>query len=204
MFNLNELFAKYNIKATGLIHVGAWWGAEHPIYKSLNINKMAYFEPLRENFIKLRENVGHDARLYNYALGNEEKDVIMHVDSGNKQQSSSILEAEYHTTLYPHITFERKQRVRMKRLDSYAFSKEYNFMCIDVQGYELEVFKGAEKTLNNINYIICEVHKVETYKNCARIEEIDTFLKAYNLIRVEELWYASHQYTSGDAFYIKT
>jgi FkbM family methyltransferase len=202
MFNLFELFAKYKINATGLIHVGAWWGTEHTTYKSLNINRIVYFEPLRENFLKLKSAIGHDARLYNYALGNEEKDVDMFVDTGNNSQSSSVLEPAYHTTLYPNIVFKNKQRVKMKRLDSYAFSKIYNFMCIDVQGYELEVLKGAENTLNNINYIICEVNKEELYKSCAKIDEVDAFLKGYNLTRVETLWNESQ--TWGDAFYIKT
>lgn len=202
MFNLFELFAKYNVTATGLIHVGAWWGNEHSTYKNLNIGKLVYFEPLRENFLKLKSTIGHDARLYNYALGNEEKDVDMFVDTGNDGQSSSVLEPAFHTTLYPNIVFKKKQRVKMKRLDSYEFSKVYNFMCIDVQGYELEVLRGAENTLNNINYIICEINKEELYKDCARVDEIDIFLKKYNFSRTETLWNESQ--TWGDAFYIKT
>jgi len=86
-------------------------------------------------------------------------------------------------------------------LDSF-FDKEtnYNFINIDVQGYELEVFKGGKKTLESIDYIMTEVNRDEVYKNCPRIEELDTYLSTYGFERVETTWDGG---TWGDAFYIK-
>jgi hypothetical protein len=75
-----------------------------------------------------------------------------------------------------------------------------NFINIDVQGYELEVFKGSENLLNSIDYIITEVNRDEVYENCVRIESLDEFLSKYGFIRVETDW-AGH--TWGDALYIK-
>ena len=59
---------------------------------------------------------------------------------------------------------------------------------MDVQGYELEVLKGGEHYLNNIDYIITEVNRDEVYDGCAKIEELDAFLQKYTFIRVETTW----------------
>ena len=89
----------------------------------------------------------------------------------------------------------------MVRLDDVLENKEnYNFITIDVQGYELEVFKGGQETLKNIDYIITEVNRDELYENCARVEHLDDFLLQFDFQRVETNWEGE---TWGDAFYIK-
>jgi len=101
---------------------------------------------------------------------------------------------------YPYIQFNNKEIVSMITLDSYKPSSNYNFINIDVQGYELEVFKGSTNTLTNIDYIMTEVNNDEVYENCAKIWEIDNFLNKFGFQRVEVNWCGG---TWGDAFYIK-
>ena len=72
---------------------------------------------------------------------------------------------------------------------------------MDVQGYELEVLKGAIKTLNQIDYVYCEVNRDEVYENNAYVEEIDEFLAEYGMERMETDWAGD---IWGDALYIKT
>jgi hypothetical protein len=89
--------------------------------------------------------------------------------------------------------------------------KIFNFINIDVQGFELEVFRGAKKTLSQIDYIIAEVNKEELYRNCALVAEVDLFLSKYGFSRVETKWitdtnlgnYRPKAETWGDALYIK-
>ena len=91
----------------------------------------------------------------------------------------------------------------MGTLNSNGFMGEapkYNMINIDVQGYELEVFKGATKTLENIDYIITEVNRDVVYHQCAFIDDLDDYLKQFGFARVETDW-AGH--TWGDAFYVK-
>ena len=57
------------------------------------------------------------------------------------------------------------------QLDTFLNEKDlYNFINIDVQGYELEVFKGSVEFLKTIDYIMTEVNRDELYKNCPMIE----------------------------------
>jgi len=66
----------------------------------------------------------------------------------------------------------------------------------------VNLLKGGKNTLNNIDYVYCEVNRGEVYEGNAMIEDIDTFLGKYGFERVETHWPASY-YTWGDALYIK-
>jgi len=59
---------------------------------------------------------------------------------------------------------------------------------MDVQGFELEVLKGGENCIKNIDYIMTEVNRDEVYKDCAKVEQSDQFLDDYGFIRVETSW----------------
>ena len=138
----------------------------------------------------------------NIALGNSNSLIKMNVETANSGQSSSILNPILHLTQYPHIKFETTEEVEMRRLDDLNIDlSNFNFINIDVQGYELEVFKGAEKTLDKIDYIMSEINRDEVYENCARIEELVDFLTPYGFELVEQTWDGG---TWGDGFFIKT
>jgi hypothetical protein len=71
---------------------------------------------------------------------------------------------------------------------------------IDVQGYELEVFKGAVKTLEIIDIIYAEINLEELYKDCVLVDELDAFLRKFGFIRI--LTQLAHK-SWGDALYLK-
>ena len=98
------------------------------------------------------------------------------------------------------ILFNKSELVDVDILDTYFNNlQDYNFLIIDTQGYELEVLKGAEKSLNFFDYIYIEVNKEEVYENCALFSELDKFLRNHNFhcshIRWWKIW--------GDALYVK-
>jgi FkbM family methyltransferase len=200
LLKFNKICEKYNLNIKGIIHVGAHYGQEHQQYKDKNIKNLMYFEPLKSNFEILKSKIS-DSILHNVALGNENKYVDMYVETANEGMSSSILKPKDHLTQYPHIIFDKTEKVKMCRLDEIEFNREnFNFINVDVQGYELEVFKGASVFLKNVDYIITEVNNSEVYENCAKVDELDKFLSVYGFERVETRWAGG---TWGDAFYIK-
>ena len=164
---------------------------------------MLFFEPLSDNFRHLSENIPEDIniKLYNMALGNMTGEVEMNVETTNQGMSSSILEPDIHLTQYPHITFNSKEIVKIDKLDNIEFDrKQFNMINIDVQGYELEVFKGAVNTLPHIDYVMAEVNRDYLYKDCVLVEELDKFLESFSLKRVDTYWAGGNW---GDALYIK-
>lgn len=201
LIDLERIVKKYNLQINGVIQIGAHFGEENNIYNNLNIKNRIFFEPLESNFNVLKYNLGDKYELYKLALGNDNKEIEMFVEEANLGQSSSILKPELHLKQYPHIVFNKKEIVQMKRLDDINIDlSKFNFINIDVQGYELEVFKGGKNTLNNIDYIMAEINRDEVYENCTKINDLIRFLKPYGFELVEENW---EGITWGDGFFIK-
>jgi FkbM family methyltransferase len=201
ILDLEKLISKYDMNIKGVIHIGAHFGEENRVYDALDIKNRIFFEPQNSNFSVLKERIGGKFPIIQKALGNENKKVTMFVERNNKGQSSSVLKPALHLTQYPKIKFEEVETVEMARLDDLGIDfSPYNFISIDVQGYELEVFKGAEKTLKNIDYIVAEINKAELYENCARVEQLVEFLAPYGFKLVEENWIGG---TWGDGLFIK-
>ena len=201
LLNLDSLKEKYDLKIKGVLHIGAHIGQEFQTYERLGIKNVMFFEPLKKTFDRLKENVGDKAILVNTALGNIEGEVEMFTETINEGQSSSVLEPDYHLVQHPTIQFNGKEKVKITKLDNFIDENiNYNFINIDVQGYELEVFKGGSEFLNSVDYVMTEVNRAELYKGCAKVEELDQFLNSYGFSRVETTW---EGVTWGDAFYIK-
>jgi FkbM family methyltransferase len=174
LLNLDNLTEKYDLKIKGVLHIGAHVGQEYNTYQRLGINNVMFFEPVPSTFQRLKENVGDNAILVNTALGNIEGEVEMFTETINEGQSSSVLQPDYHLVQHPNIQFNGKETVKITKLDNFIEDKDkYNFINVDVQGYELEVFKGGSEFLNTIDYIMTEVNRAELYKGCAKIEELD-------------------------------
>jgi len=201
LLSFSQLYKKYKFNIKGIIHIGAHYGEEIPEYIHYGIQDIVLFEPLTSNFNVLSERVkdlNANIEGHQLALGNDNKKVSMYLSS-NEQQSSSILKPKIHLTHHPNVTFDGVEEVDMVKLDDFSYTK-YNFINMDVQGYELEVLKGATETLKNIDYVYCEVNRDEVYENNAYVEEIDEFLSSYDMKRVETSWEGK---IWGDALYIR-
>jgi FkbM family methyltransferase len=201
LLSFTALKRKYNMNIKGIIHVGAHYGEELSEYVSNGIQDIILFEPISENFDILSDNVkdlNANIEGHQVALGSERGEFTMYV-SDNEKQSSSILKPKVHLTHHPHVKFPSTETVEVHLLDDYD-SKDYNFINMDVQGYELEVLKGGTKTLEHVDYVYCEVNRDEVYENNAMIEELDEFLSSYNMKRVETDWAGG---IWGDALYIR-
>jgi len=201
LLNLETLVKKYDLKINGVIHIGAHYGQEFTIYENNEIKNQIFFEPLEKNFKVLESEINGKYPIFKLALGNKTGEVEMFVESANSGMSSSVLEPLIVLKQYPHIIFNEKEIVQMKRLDDIHLDLEnLNFINIDVQGYELEVFKGATNTLKYIDCIMTEINREELYKDCTKVEELTDFLSEFGFILVEETWDGG---SWGDGFYVK-
>lgn len=200
LMSFSQLCEKHDLKINGVIHIGAHYGEEIGDYVNYGIKEFIFFEPVKLNFQVLESNLKNydvNFRAHNVALGSKKQKSMMFV-SDNERQSSSILTPKVHLTHHPNVGFPAKEEVEVDVLDNYI-TDGFNFINMDVQGYELEVLKGATKTLDHIQYVYCEVNRAEVYENNAMIEDIDNFLSNYNMKRVETDWAGG---IWGDALYV--
>ena len=212
IMSLESLKRKFNLEFSGIIHIGANWGQELDLYNYLKIKDLLLFEPIPEIYTILVQRIENykkyfNIKSYNIALGNDNKCVEMFI-SDNDGQSSSVLSPNVHLTIHPEVHFfQQKIIVPMMKLDDICFNREkFNTIVIDVQGFELEVFKGSIETLSNIEYIYTEVNKDFVYSENGLVDEIDEFLRKFGFKRVETFWpYQSNvgELPWGDALYIK-
>jgi len=203
VMSLDRLILDYDLKIRGVLHIGAHWGEEQPDYAKHGVKNMIFFEPVKANYEMLLDYLPGDdgIKTFNIALGNEVGTREMFTETANRGQSCSLLEPDLHLSQYPRIRFDDKEVVVINKLDNIEFDRMlYNMINIDVQGYELEVFRGAVGTLKNIDIIYSEVNRDEVYKECARVEQLDAFLDTFGFIRVETDWIGK---TWGDALYLK-
>ena len=209
LVKLDKLVEQFNLNIKGVLHIGAHYGQEYVDYKKHNVQYMIFFEPIRATFDKLLSVLPENENIisYNFALGNETGEREMFLESANKGQSCSFLEPGTHLSLYPHIPFHGKEIVKIYKLDNIAFNRDnYNMINIDVQGFELEVFKGGVETLKTIDYIYTEVNDEDVYKGCCHLSDVDKFLGKHGFTRVLVEYpnrTPQEKYPWGDALYLK-
>lgn len=200
IIDLEKFCKKFRIRVKGVIHVGAHWGQEYNVYKAIGAKKVIFIEPCAEAFHKLfRKFRNHaDVTLVNTACGNYTGQVMMNVSPDNQGQSNSILEPKEHLVQHPTIKFNGTEIVNITTLDSIEFDRdEYDMLSMDIQGYELEVLKGAENTLPYIDLIMTEVNRRELYEKCARLKDVENFLRTkFNKVELK-----MEKYGWGDAIF---
>ena len=203
LLDFEYILKKYDMRISGVVHVGAHFGEEYLSYIDNGIHKVVFIEPLKENFQVLEDRFGaiDDVVLINKGAGNEKKQLNMYRASNNLV-SSSVLKPKRHLTQHPDVFFDDGQTViEIDRIDNMLEDiVPYNFMNVDVQGYELEVFKGAGDFLDRVDFIMTEVNRDEVYEGCAQVEEIDEYLSKYEFKRAETRWDGD---CWGDALYLK-
>ena len=136
-------FLKYcesqTMKMKTVIDVGAWCGTWSKAIEPYARNVIA-FEPDKLHFECLQKNctINCDPRME--AVGSEEKLVSLTEDDFTQAKR-----------------VDKKGTIRMITLDSMEY-KEVDMIKIDVEGYEMEVLKGAKNLLESVRYIMIELN----------------------------------------------
>ncbi|WP_339838903.1 FkbM family methyltransferase [uncultured Flavobacterium sp.] len=143
------------------------------------------FEPLPNLYPKIEKifNANNKITTHNVALGNEVGSIKFNKNKFG--HISSILDISNDNNHYPKEENDLdKIDVLIKTIDSLEFNnkttKGVSLLKLDVQGYELEVLKGGEKTLNSIDYIVIEANLEQLYVNQPSFTEINAYLNSKN------------------------
>ena len=157
LINFNDLLFLSN-KVNGIIHIGAHKLEELPDYLNGNVSKVIWIEanPDKYNYIEEKLKRFKNMTLGKFAAGR--KNDVNVLNLSNNGQSSSLLELGTHKIRYPDIDYISKIKVETKPLDdwldkNFKNKDQYNFINIDIQGYELEALKGMPKQLKSAEYI---------------------------------------------------
>ena len=176
-----------NIKHPVILEAGAANGYDTLRFSKLAPSSTIYaFEPVKKNFSLLKNRVEScsNVKIYNLALADFDGTSEMNISENSKSidgvaDSSSLLEPEYHTTLYSHVTFTGKEKVKTKTLDSWALEEgvdHIDAMWLDMQGYEYLMLKKSSVILPTVRVIYSEVSLKEVFKGACLVDEYKEWL----------------------------
>lgn len=157
-------------------NVGTWTLLAKVIFSEAQVHA---FEPLAKHvagFKNIKGSVG-SIHLHPVALGNTKATQVMQVASFS--DASSLVEMGSRMAEDFKVNKAGEETVAVERLDDYAAANGLpapDLLKLDVQGYELEVFRGAERCLHRARAVISEVSFVEFYPKQCRFEDVVTFL----------------------------
>lgn len=213
MYNPFQITQKYSLAPiTSVLQVGASGGQEIPLFKSSGVTHAVMIEPLDYPFSILSANT---RGIENYmpvqsAVGATDGEAVTFFVASNDGQSSSILKPAQHLSAFPSVAFNEKVTTNSFTLDTIArsvkvtnsnFPDQYDLIYIDVQGAELEVFKGASKCLLSSKYIFTEVGFGGGYENDVSYLRLTQYLDAFGYKLVSLNIDPTHGY--GDAFFMR-
>lgn len=128
---------------------------------------------------KLKKNINNlNFQIINSAVGNYCGYAKFNVN--NDSQVSSLLElGSERIKYYPKSHVLNKKEIRINKLDNLLKKIQINrtsLLKIDVQGYELNVLKGAKSSLKKIDWCLIEIALANLYEDEPSIEEIILFM----------------------------
>ena len=179
------IFIKKIKKVNTLIDIGSNKGQFILLCLKFFPNLIIYsFEPIKEIFEKKKNLLRFKKNIYffNIGIGNKNKNLNFFVT--NRIDSSSFLKInkfrKHNSECNKDYFVKEKRKTKIKKLEQILKNENLKkpiLTKIDVQGYELEVLKGAKKILSKIDYLLVEVSKNRMYNNQAIDNEIISFLE---------------------------
>ena len=174
-------------KIATVLDIGANVGQFAETIRQILPEAMIYsFEPLRSCFEVLAAKASSlmPIECFSFALGNKEAVTVMN-RSDFSPSSSFLSMGKRHRDAFPQTMHFVEERVTVRLLDSVVpdlVLKPAILAKVDVQGYELNVLAGAEKTLPLIDVLVVETSFVELYEGQPLFHEVYRFLHDHHFL----------------------
>ncbi len=200
MFSILELVGRL-VSTIDIVDVGAmWFGQEHLAYKGLlkkGLGRVVGFEPVQAECDKLNAMgmAGHRYLPYFIGDGTERTFYLTNQSmTASLYEPNTALLAKFHNIEELTRTVETC-KVQTRRMDDLAELAAVDFLKADVQGAELDVFKGATRLLQGTMVVETEVEFAPMYKGQPLFADVDAFLRGQG--------FAFHTFSSTSAVMFK-
>jgi FkbM family methyltransferase len=172
-----------------------------PAWRELGAHaRLVGFDPDPAECARLNSAAG-DALQERYeplALASSDGEATLHL-TADPQSSSLYPPAPSAIRRYPELWRHEPrgtQTIRTTTIDSWASSADVgaiDAMKVDVQGAELDVLRGAERSLESVRVIETEVEFQELYQGQPLFTDVDRFLRerGFGLWRLREIYHCS-------------
>ena len=169
----------FGITPTGILHVGGHLAEEAEAYRTLGFEPVIWVEALPDiaEQATMRIKEFSNQKVVCATLASTSGQELTFYRAGNEGSSSSLLEPHLIMAAHPEVRVSQETKVSTQVMDElFQDLSKYKFLCLDVQGAELEVLKGASKSLQGFDYIMSEVSIRQLYRGAPGFEDITNFL----------------------------
>jgi FkbM family methyltransferase len=184
--HLSQLLPKLGIDC--LLDVGANQGQYGTLLRRCGYKgRIASFEPVKASFEILRAKAAKDPQwsVYNYALGAKAEEKLIHV-SRSTVMASFLDATEFSHTQFPEgMPVTRDEKVTIRTLDEVfglvteGLKSPRVFLKMDTQGFDLQVFAGAKRSLPQVRGLQTEISIQAIYEGMPDyLESLATYTKA--------------------------
>lgn len=182
LFKLLNLNSK--IKITD---IGASLLDGKPFYEKLldtDFFEVTAFEPQKIEYEKLLKKKKKNIKYLNYAIGDGSKKFfnICEYPGWSSIFTPSAETLESFPMYKKNATIKNTIQIETKRLDDIKEIEEIDYLKIDIQGGELDVFKNGRKKISNSLIVETEVPFINMYNNQPSFAAIDTELRNHKLV----------------------
>lgn len=199
---IENLVKIWKIQPYGVLHVGAHEAEELSEYKRHSWGNIIWVEAQPKLAEKLKISLPPDENTVIQAAVWSQSGIKLSLNISSNSQATSILEFGEVLKKYPEIKVTENIEVTTSRLDEVIpGGRAFNFANFDIQGAELEAIMGLGNLMNAIDWIYTEVNKIELYKDCVLVGEMDRYLNAHGFRRISTRWVFDKGW--GDALYIR-
>jgi putative glycosyltransferase len=206
------------VEVRGVIHVGAHEGQEVDPYLAHGCGRIVLVEPNPDACRILRERFGSrpEVQVIEAAALDEAGSATLrlHTSRSGSTEPASVLELKRFKEIVPTLETPRTVEVNADRLDmllerSGIDGADFQLLNVDVQGAELRVLRGAERTLASVAAVLAEVHVVDLYDGAATERELDEFLRARGFERADVVYHDLYDENGtfpawGEALYVRS
>jgi len=157
------------------------------------------FEPDPRAIERFKKKVGQhpNIQLFEIAISDKNGEIDFYQSSGkiiieqyptlpeDWDLSGSIRQPKEHLTQHPFVKFNKKIKVQTSTLDNWCHEhriRMIDFIWMDVQGAEIDVFRGARNILKKTRFIYFEYSKVELYQGQFNLKKLMKYLKYFEII----------------------
>lgn len=161
--------------------------------------KVYCFEPDPRAATRFKQKVGQhpNLQLFEIALSDRNGEIEFYQSGGHKNEqeaemmpdgwdlSGSIRKPKDHLVSHPWIKFDRAITVKTVTLDDWCEEHEIesiDFIWMDVQGAELDIFRGGKKALKKTRFLYTEYSYREIYEGQATIGKLLKYLNNFQIL----------------------
>lgn len=175
----NVVVEYYLRQSKGILHIGAHIGQEARYYAELG-KSVLWIEADSETYLKLVENISgfENQKAINVLVSDRKQFIDFHVTSNDGLSSSALKLSEFGKFTW-EISNVKTERYLSKTLDDIEELKrgDYDFWIIDVQGFELQVLKGALHSLSQAKWLLVECSTQKFYEEMVGYDTVKEALQ---------------------------